>query len=355
MQPPSKSPRISVVIPTFNRSALLKQALQSLAAQRIPRSDYEVIVVDDGSKDDTFSVCRGFRPQLDVRYFRIENSGTSSAKNLGIFASIGKVLLFFDDDDVADPELLREHIEAHEAHPQENVAILGYTDWASSLPVSPVMDYVLNIGQLLFAYRSLKDGQALDSNFFWCGRTSCKRSLLVRHGIFNPDFRAMEDVELGYRLSKFGLSVRFHRRCVSHMIRPLSYEEFCRRCERMGEALYRLSRLHPDPEIQQYCRDQLPPLDGVPYVDIVGDDTKWRQVAEGLARRAAEVHRLEARAAAEGLQDWGSPPLSELRELYRWTFAASKLSGLREAMRSATVEPPPRGRWAVQRPVAVPS
>src|SRR5260370_16156766 len=102
----TRSPVISVIIPTFNRAAMLRATLESFAAQSIPKNRYEVIVVDDGSKDATRGVCRDFASRIQLKYLHIDNSGTSAAKNTGILASRGKLLLFSDDDDIADRRLL---------------------------------------------------------------------------------------------------------------------------------------------------------------------------------------------------------------------------------------------------------
>src|SRR4029453_8687558 len=123
----ARSPAISVIIPTFNRAAMLADTLESFAAQSISKNRYEVIVVDDGSKDATPEVCRNFGSPIQLKYLHIENSGISAAKNTGILMSRGRILLFCDDDDIADSHLLEEHLKAHEQHPEENIAVLGYT------------------------------------------------------------------------------------------------------------------------------------------------------------------------------------------------------------------------------------
>src|SRR2546428_9492800 len=87
-----KVPRISVVIPTFNRAAMLGATLESLAAQTLPTNQYEVVVVDDGSEDATREVCRDFARRIQLKYLRIENSGISAAENTGILASRGTIL-----------------------------------------------------------------------------------------------------------------------------------------------------------------------------------------------------------------------------------------------------------------------
>ena len=169
----SEGPLISVVIPTYQRAALLERSLESLTAQTLPRDSFEVVVVDDGSSDWTATVCDRLAEELPLRYFRIENSGISAAKNLGLFAARAPLVLWFDDDDLADPRLLEAHVEAHSEHPEENVAVLGYTTWSSELEVTPLMEYVTEIGKHLFSYPNIDDGQMLDYTYFWGGRSSC--------------------------------------------------------------------------------------------------------------------------------------------------------------------------------------
>src|SRR5438552_17646817 len=97
----TKPPAISVIIPTFNRSAMLADTLESFAAQSLPKNRYEVIVVDDGSKDTTREVCRDCASRIELKYLHMDNSGTSAAKNRGVLASRGKIVLFFDGDAIA--------------------------------------------------------------------------------------------------------------------------------------------------------------------------------------------------------------------------------------------------------------
>ena len=91
---------ISVILCTYNRARLLERALCSLSRQSISPDHFEVIVVDDGSHDDTETVCKKMFNELsNLRYVSMgSNSGTSSARNLGITASVGDYLLFTDDD-----------------------------------------------------------------------------------------------------------------------------------------------------------------------------------------------------------------------------------------------------------------
>lgn len=253
---------------------------------------YEIVVADDGSRDATPETCHGFASRMRMNYLHIENSGISAAKNAGILAARGRILLFADDDDIAERCLLEEHLKAHEQHPEENVAVLGYTTWAPTLPVTPLMRYVTDIGRFLFAYGNLQDGQILDFTYFWGGRSSCKRSFLAKHGVFNRQFRfGSEDVELGYRLSHSGFRVVFHRAAVSYMARPLTFEDFCDRCERQGAALFLFSRFHEDPIVQRYCQLADPFIDN--RAVGVDPEARWPEVAASFQEKLDHLGRVE--------------------------------------------------------------
>jgi len=288
-----KSPSISVVIPTLNRADSLRATLQSLIEQTLPKEDYEVIVVNDGSTDSTPEVCSSLAGQLQLVALRhSENSGISAAKNTGILAARGRILLFLDDDDLADGRLLEEHLKAHRQHPEENIAVLGYTTWAPGVAVTPLMKYLTDTGRFLFAYGDLSDGQLLDFTYFWGGRSSCKRSFLAKHGVFNRLFRSIiEDMELGYRLSRFGFGVVFHRAAVSYMARGISFRDFCKRCERQGQALYLFSSLHDDPVVQQYCRGNDPFIEK--HALAADPESRWPEVAALFKEKVEQLGRVE--------------------------------------------------------------
>jgi glycosyltransferase involved in cell wall biosynthesis len=102
--------RFSVIIPTFKRAQLLGDAIRAALAQT--HTDREILVVDDGSPDDTRSVASTFGEA--VRYFRQENKGKSAALNLGISASKGDAIIVLDDDDLFPPWTVAKHAEALE-------------------------------------------------------------------------------------------------------------------------------------------------------------------------------------------------------------------------------------------------
>jgi glycosyltransferase involved in cell wall biosynthesis len=105
--------KFSILIPTFNRADLLGEAIES--ALRQSYDDKEIIVVDDGSADQTKSVVRAF-PSA-VQYVRQENRGKAAALNRGISLSVGEVIVVLDDDDAFPPWTLAKHAAALQAHP----------------------------------------------------------------------------------------------------------------------------------------------------------------------------------------------------------------------------------------------
>jgi len=113
-------PEISVVIPTFNRAALLPQAIDSVLSQSY--TDFELIVVDDGSTDSTQEVLSGYQ---GVKYLFQENRGVSAARNLGIRMARGRYICFLDSDDLWLRDKLKEQIRLMRDNPQIKVS---YTD-----------------------------------------------------------------------------------------------------------------------------------------------------------------------------------------------------------------------------------
>jgi len=103
------APAFSIVIPTYNRAALLPRALDSVLAQS--SGDFECVVIDDGSEDDTDSVVRAYTDSR-IRYESQRNAGVSAARNAGARLATGELLLFLDSDDVLARDALERFAEA---------------------------------------------------------------------------------------------------------------------------------------------------------------------------------------------------------------------------------------------------
>jgi len=109
-------PEVSVIIPTYNRREFLREALTSVLAQTY--HDFELIVVDDGSDDDTAAVVQEF---AGVRYVFQPNHGVSAARNRGVALSSGALLAFLDSDDLWQPRKLEQQVAFFSAHPHARI------------------------------------------------------------------------------------------------------------------------------------------------------------------------------------------------------------------------------------------
>lgn len=99
--------KLSIIIPVYNTELFLSKCINSLLNQNIPFSDYEIIIVNDGSTDNSLLIAETFRKKHSViRLFSQENIGVGAARNFGIREAIGKYLLFVDSDDYIQPDCL---------------------------------------------------------------------------------------------------------------------------------------------------------------------------------------------------------------------------------------------------------
>lgn len=113
------APSLSIVIPTRNRCRLLARCLHSLMLQDAPPQSYEVVVVDDGSRDDTATHVRGMpTPAVPVRYVRQPGRGISAARNTGLRASRGSFIAFVADDYVLPPGYVSHALRFFEREPR---------------------------------------------------------------------------------------------------------------------------------------------------------------------------------------------------------------------------------------------
>jgi glycosyltransferase involved in cell wall biosynthesis len=318
------APLISALFSTFNRAELIRQALDSVVEQTLPKDCFEVVVVDDGSKDDTRAVVQSFSSRLPIRYVFQPNAGLAEGKNHAIMLAHAPLVVFMDDDDVADARLLEEHLRMHEEFPSTNIAVLGYTTLRDDIAVQPLMHFVTNVGFYLFSYVPLTHGCILDYTYFWGGRSSCKRSFLLERGLFNPAFRfGCEDIELGYRLSSAGLRVVYNSKARSTMIRDITFDEFCDRLRRQGHSNFIYSELHKTEEVRR-------------WTDVAGWEHRWADIAnrfELTLESARRLDELARRRLAHGLGLDGAL-VSLLHKSYWRAFDASKLRGVSEAASS---------------------
>jgi glycosyltransferase involved in cell wall biosynthesis len=128
---------ISIVLCTRNRAELLAEAIASIVRQDFPCADYEIIVVDNGSTDRTAEVVRQFHDGPSIRYLREDTVGLCIARNSGWRAAVGRYVVFFDDDAIAEPGWLSAIMDAFERSPPAIGVIGGFVHpiWERCRPV----------------------------------------------------------------------------------------------------------------------------------------------------------------------------------------------------------------------------
>jgi glycosyltransferase involved in cell wall biosynthesis len=183
-------PLVSVVIPCFNQAHYLPDAIKSVQSQ--PVKPMQIIIVDDGSTDDTEEVSR----RLDcVQYIRQANSGLAKARNVGLQASEGGYIVFLDADDKLLPVSLQSQVEFLERRPEcafvyGHVRLIGSDGSVLSTPEQRCVEKN--------HYLAL-----LASNFIWTpGACMYRRQIVLALGGFNEKFSAAADLDMNIRISR---------------------------------------------------------------------------------------------------------------------------------------------------------
>jgi glycosyltransferase involved in cell wall biosynthesis len=236
----------SVVIPTFRRPDTLFPVLEALAGQASP-PEFEVVVVDDGSGDDTPARLAAFRPAYPFRFFSQPNSGPATARNRGVREARNEIVLFLGDDTVPEADLIAVHARAHAEPRPYPVAVLGYTTWPRGLKVSPFLHHINEYG-LQFGYGLISDRDRVPFNFFYTSNVSLPRNLLLEAGLFDTSFphAAWEDIEVAYRLMQRGMHMLYRPEAIARHHHDITFASFRRRQEKAGEAAAIFYRKHPE-------------------------------------------------------------------------------------------------------------
>jgi glycosyltransferase involved in cell wall biosynthesis len=240
-------PPVCFIIPTFNRASTLISCLEHLERQTF--TDFEVIVVDDGSTDSTAQQMEQYQATtpLRLRYLRQENGGPARARNLAISLTKAPLCLIIGDDILASSDFTATHLRFHRENPEINIAGLGFTRWSETgQTVTPFMRWMDESGSQ-FAYHDLLNGTVPEWRHFYTSNLSVKTPLLHRNP-FNELFTKplMEDMELGYRLEvQENLKIVFLPNAVADHIHPTDFRKACRRAYNAGLSTHLFDQLWP--------------------------------------------------------------------------------------------------------------
>lgn len=192
MNPSDRLPLVSIIIPTYNRSRFLQETIESVLRQTYP--NVEVIVVDDGSTDDTPEAMARYEGRVD--YIRQPNRGVAAARNAGFHAAKGEYLCFLDDDDLFLPLKIERQMHILDRQPHVGLAHCRYYRADGQ-------------GNLLDKPGLLPEGDVLRElvrwNFVWMGAPLIRRECLERVGLFDEQVSSVTaDWDMWLRIAMAG-------------------------------------------------------------------------------------------------------------------------------------------------------
>jgi glycosyltransferase involved in cell wall biosynthesis len=275
---------ISLIIPTFNRASMLATTLAAIAESNFDLRRLEVVVVDDGSSDETPAI-QSIQYPFSLCYLNVPNRGDALARNKGAQVSRGDLLVFLDDDITITPNLLASIINAHQG--VEGVIVSGLL--IPSISSSPA--------DLAKTVEVHEPDLVITVPFTECqsGLFAISRQDFYRIGMWQP--LAMDgsslwcDIELGYRADLAGFSfikssnaIGFH-----HDFTQLNLETKSRRMHRVGKASVLLFQRHPN------LKEQLPMFSDKTEIRWQKDDLKLiaRKMARTLASTVVAIRLFE--------------------------------------------------------------
>ena len=215
-------PEISVVIPTYNRLDMLARVIPTLLEQDLAPSEYELLVCDSRSTDGTAEYVAQVRDaHSNVRHLAGSYSGRAAARNAGIAAARGDIVVFNDADILASPNLLSTHLRRHRE--RRGIAVVGL-----EVQVNDFEEYLYKRDHpATRGHLHTPSRKRLSWLYFLTGNASVRREDLVRAGRFDEGFTGYghEDLELGYRLQKMGIEIIYEPDAVNYHCQAVPYED----------------------------------------------------------------------------------------------------------------------------------
>ncbi|PIE58730.1 MAG: hypothetical protein CSA33_02190 [Desulfobulbus propionicus] len=207
-------PKASVIIPCFNVGKTIGRTIQAFRSQAIPAKEYEIILIDDCSTDNTAAeISRQASGPPFLFLQNTQNSGPAYTRNRGLDLATGTIVIFSDGDTVPCAHYLAEHLAAHERHPENHSAIVGAAAMPEDMHITPLM-YLGNVVQSMNSavYRP-------DAPYNWLHfstlNVSLKRDFIgsmrfndrsfTRHSLTESELAGFEDTEFAQRLAKKGM------------------------------------------------------------------------------------------------------------------------------------------------------
>jgi glycosyltransferase involved in cell wall biosynthesis len=229
-----KKPVVSIIISTYNRSQFLLYTLDSITKQSIGVDSMEVIVVDDGSSEDIYSVIEPYFEKLNLKYFYQKDKGyrVAAARNIGIRSSTAPICVFIDSSLILGKDAIKEHLRIHneEKYP---CAVVGYVfGFDDNNKYKDLLEKLIEPYEPEKSIQILKEHKIPDCReplykkhgddfqkwpapwvLFWTCNVSARRESIVKVGMFDESYTTWggEDTDLALALEKMGTKFVFNR------------------------------------------------------------------------------------------------------------------------------------------------
>ena len=228
--------KATIQLCTYNRAHLLERVLEACFDQTMRPDAYEVVLVNDGSTDDTAAVLARAQARATCAFTVVnqQNSGLAKGRNAGIARAAGERIILIDDDVLPLPNFVEEHLRSHVKHP---LAIVR----GGAINVE-------NLDDLPPPVWSLKD---YSGNFFWTTNVSVPAATIRAIGGFNEEFAeyGWEDIDVGLRLRFAGVKAVFNKNALAYHFKPRprsgSVEKMVRQARAQARTAVQLAALHP--------------------------------------------------------------------------------------------------------------
>lgn len=236
---------VSVVIATYNRTDSLRQLLGQLADQTLAPALYDVIVVDDGSREPVAPVLATLAPSLPYRLVALSqaNAGPGAARNTGVAAADGSVIVIVDDDMRIPPTFLAAHLASHPAGSRR--VTLGVLRPPRDVRQPLFERYQMVMWQRLYDHAAA--GGVIHGWSLYTGNVSFRRDDYLAVGGFDRTLRLSEDAELGIRLEASGVEFQVSADAwAENASDHASLSAWMRRSEAYGQSDARIADKHPE-------------------------------------------------------------------------------------------------------------
>ncbi|HEY3674428.1 MAG TPA: glycosyltransferase family A protein [Candidatus Tumulicola sp.] len=297
--------RATIQFCTYNRAMLLERVLDACFEQTVPEDAYEVVVVNDGSSDETSAVLHRMAARARCAYEIIEqpNGGLAKARNAGIARAKGERIIFIDDDVLVLPNFVAEHLRSAETHPADVVrggaiAVESFDDLPP--PVWSLKHY--------------------SGNFFWTTNVSVPLETLRAAGAFNESFGeyGWEDIDVGLRLRARGVRATFNPNALVYHWKPrpviAAVDSMIRQARAQARTAVLLAKLHP--QWRSYLATGINPM-----------QRAWHRTTASPQRARQRREMFENQSPDRPMTD------AELRAA-RWLAGAAYFAELESALRA---------------------